>query len=176
MVQEILKELLESYKVSNHITEPELIVVNSFFQLMNEKEYCFNREDGGHITASAWIINPEKNAALFTHHKKLNKWFQLGGHCDGDFDVKAVALREAQEEAGIQDFSFLIPGIFDIDIHPIPNACEYHYDVRFLLHAHNNDFVVSEESHNLAWVAFEDIHSFVQEASVLRMNRKYMNL
>ena len=48
--------------------------------------------------------------------------------------------------------------IFDIDIHTIPenlkkNEPEHkHYDVRFLLKAPTEDFVVSEESNSLKWV------------------------
>lgn len=52
---------------------------------------CFERTlDVGHITASCWLLNKNKTHALLTHHKKLNAWFQLGGHCDGESDVLAV--------------------------------------------------------------------------------------
>ena len=39
------------------------------------------------------------------HHTKLDRWFQLGGHCDGEANVLAVALKEAQEESGIMDIA-----------------------------------------------------------------------
>ena len=93
-----------------------------------------------------------------THHKKLNKWLQLGGHSDGDPDTWKVALREATEESGIDNIAFVTRQIFDIDIHTIPenlkkNEPEHkHYDVRFLLKAPTEDFVVSEESNFLKWV------------------------
>ncbi len=172
----MLLDLLDNYKNSNHITHDELPVIEQFKKLLAEKPHCFDRQEGGHITGSAWIINPENSAALLTHHKKLNKWLQLGGHCDQNSDVAATALREAQEESGMQEFEFIISDIFDIDIHPIPNTCKYHYDVRFLLRAKDSNFVISEESHNLAWVPFDKMHEYAQEVSVLRMNRKYLTL
>lgn len=171
----MLLDLLKNYKNSKHITKDELPAIGQFEKLLAEKPRCFNREPGGHITASVWIINPENNAALLTHHKKFNFWLQLGGHCDGNPDVAATAIREAQEESGIQEFELIIPGIFDIDIHAIPNACKYHYDVRFLLRAKDSNFIISDESHDLAWVPFGRIQDYAQEESVLRMNRKHLS-
>ena len=54
----------------------------------------------GHITASAWIVNVARNKTLLTHHLKLDKWFQLGGHIESDdTDIFAACLREAKEES-----------------------------------------------------------------------------
>src|SRR5688500_13307290 len=55
----------------------------------------------GHITGAAWLVDAEGRRVLLTHHRKLNKWLQLGGHADGEADVRAVALREAEEESGL---------------------------------------------------------------------------
>lgn len=170
-----LQELVQEYKNSKRITTRELSCIARFEQLLSQKRDCFNRQEGGHITASAWIINPENSAALLTHHKKFNLWLQLGGHCDNNPYVAQTALREAQEESGIQEFDFIIPGIFDIDIHEIPNRCKYHYDVRFLLQAKGANFIISDESHDLAWVPFDRIQEYSSERSVLRMNKKYLN-
>lgn len=89
----------------------------------------------GHITASCWLVNKDNSKALLMHHAKLNMWVQLGGHCDGDSDVLAVALKEAQEESGIHDIIPVSTEIFDIDIHLLPahskEAGTLHYDVRF---------------------------------------------
>ncbi len=52
-------------------------------------EDCFKRElQIGHVTGSAWIVNKARDAALLTHHKKLNIWVQLGGHADGDANIQ----------------------------------------------------------------------------------------
>jgi 8-oxo-dGTP pyrophosphatase MutT (NUDIX family) len=117
---------------------------------------------------------------LLTHHRKLGLWLQLGGHADGDSDLARVALKEAEEESGLRDLA-LAPGIFDLDRHWIPQHREvpphWHYDVRFVVRAYGDEeaFVVSDESHDLAW---RDIAALADDpdadASVRRMARKWM--
>ena len=47
------------------------------------------------------IANPERTKVLLMLHKKFGRWQQFGGHCDGEVDVRNVALREFHEESGI---------------------------------------------------------------------------
>ena len=56
----------------------------------------------GHLTASAWVVNPERTHVLMAYHKLYNSWAWLGGHADGDWDLRRVAEKEAQEESGIK--------------------------------------------------------------------------
>ena len=63
---------------------------------------CFERSCvPGHVTGSAWLVSHDRSRFLLTHHRKLGRWLQLGGHSDGDPDTAQVALREAREESGI---------------------------------------------------------------------------
>ena len=41
----------------------------------------------GHLTGSAWIVSADRAWTLLTHHHKLDKWLQVGGHADGDGDL-----------------------------------------------------------------------------------------
>lgn len=120
---------------------------------------CFERSHAdGHITGSAWLLNPAGDRALLTLHRKLGLWVQPGGHADGDADVLRVALREAEEESGISGITPLSREIYDIDIHIIPphhptNTPEHiHYDVRYLLQAPHEQYRISDESVDLRWV------------------------
>jgi 8-oxo-dGTP pyrophosphatase MutT (NUDIX family) len=131
----------------------------------------------GHVTGSAWIVDAGRNRCLLTHHKKLNRWLQPGGHADGDADIAGVALREAYEESGLANLALVDPEIFDIDIHLIPlrqNEPEhFHYDVRFLIECGDDEgYVISEESHDLAWVPLSQIRTYSTEYSILRMVKK----
>lgn len=164
---------LMDYQVSRYMFPEEQQTVQQFINFVQTQPHCFERSNVGHITGSVWIVNKDFSKVLLTHHRKLKLWLQLGGHADGDTDIAAVALKEAQEESGIAEFTFLLPDIFDIDIHPIPNACAYHYDVRFLLQAQSEDFIISNESLNLAWVALENLFEYSSQRSIQRMYEKF---
>lgn len=131
----------------------------------------------GHLTGSAWIVSPDRTRTLLTHHLKLDKWLQLGGHADGDGDLLAVAVREAQEESGLTTFRVLSNDVFDLDRHWIPprqsDPGHYHLDLRFILEADPEEpLVLSSESKDLAWVAIADVTSLNPEESMARMVRK----
>ena len=84
---------------------------------------CLLRTCGpGHLTGSAWIVNAERTRTLLTHHRKLKKWLQLGGHADGDPDLLAVALREAREESGLAAVRAVAVEINVPDSHSFPAA------------------------------------------------------
>ncbi|MBL8857516.1 MAG: NUDIX hydrolase [Planctomycetes bacterium] len=129
----------------------------------------------GHLTASALILNHERTHALLTHHKKLDRWLQLGGHCDGDANLARVALREALEESGIADLR-IDPRVLDLDIHTIPSRGSerehLHLDVRFQILAPSGAKpVLSDESHALAWVSIGELGGLKSDESVLRLYR-----
>jgi 8-oxo-dGTP pyrophosphatase MutT (NUDIX family) len=112
------------------------------------------------------------------HHTKLNKWFQLGGHCDGDGNILNVALKEAQEESGIFHIKPISTEIFDIDIHTIPaNSKEpehEHFDVRFLLQVTSDEEVIqNKESKELRWIGLNLSDLPTDQHSVVRMFYKW---
>ncbi len=132
----------------------------------------------GHLTASALVVDADRTRALQTLHKKLGRWLQLGGHCDGDANLARVALREAIEESGIAglgiDGLVIDPVPIDLDIHVIPARAgepeHLHLDTRFLVMAPRGAReVASEESHDLAWFAPEDLSAISTDASVRRL-------
>ena len=152
-----------------------LEVLRKFVQ---ENEHCFERSLlVGHITGSAWIVDPAREQALLTHHGRLDKWMQLGGHADGDPNILQVALRESREESGIDGIRPVNESVFDVDVHEIPargaEPAHFHYDVRFLLEAdHRRPLQVTSESKALAWVKLTEVVKLTRERSVLRMVEK----
>jgi 8-oxo-dGTP pyrophosphatase MutT (NUDIX family) len=149
-------------------------------ELLDDAVDPFVRERvAGHFTASAWLVSNDGGRTLLTHHRKLDRWLQPGGHADGDRDLVRAALREAREESGLDGLR-VDRRIFDLDRHWIPErgaeAGHWHYDVRFVVRASSDEsFVVSEESHALAW---RDVAALAADASadasVRRMARKWL--
>ena len=155
----------------------EADTVSRFEAFVGAHPDCFRRSCRvGHVTGSAWLVDARGERALLTHHRKLGRWLQLGGHSDGDPDSLAVAMREAREESGLA-LRALDEAIFDLDVHRIPARGEepahLHFDVRFLLAAESERFRKNDESHALEWVPASGIRALTREESVLRMARKW---
>ncbi len=152
-----------------------------FAEFLDSAPDVFERShEIGHFTGSAWVASRDGLRVLLTHHRKLDRWLQPGGHADGDRDLARVALREAEEETGLRGLRIEGDEIFDIDRHRIParksDPEHWHYDVRYVVRAGEDEgFVVSEESHALAWRPVADLVEDVgTDASVRRMAAKWL--
>ena len=175
-----LMQLLDRYR-GRH--PDEMATIDRVRTLLDEDERCFFRDCfPGHITSSAWIVSRESRSVLLTHHRKLERWLQLGGHADGESDVLASALREAEEESGLRDFS-AIPRtgaceILDIDVHDIParasEPLHQHHDIRFLFEVSEAQVIRHQEneSKEVRWFLGDAIETHFDEESLLRMARK----
>lgn len=181
MHRQYLLNLLREYAAENAAEEAMRLRMVQFIQNHTD---CFERSlVPGHITGSAWMVNPARTHVFMLHHAKLNRWLQPGGHSDGNPDTLQVALRESHEESGIplQAIQAVLTGIFDVDIHTIParksEAEHEHFDVRFLLEADDRiPLIDSEESNEIAWIPLNEIKEKNNEESVLRMLRKMQSL
>lgn len=141
-----------------------------------ERELAGHAPEIGHVTGSAWIVNPQYTECVLLHHAKLGKWVQPGGHCDGDCDVMNVARREANEETGLNVIA-LQDGIFDVDIHEIPEywntPAHLHFDVRYLFQADpQQEIIFNHESRGVRWLTLDEAAELSNEESVLRMVQK----
>ena len=174
-----LCKLLQNFALKH---PEQKITADSMLAFILSTPHCFERSNtAGHMTGSAWLLNPAGDKALLTLHHNLQRWMQTGGHADSDPDLLRVALREAEEESGISGISPISPEIFDIDIHLIParpgrgEPAHYHYDVRYLLRAPHERFSISPESDALAWWGAADFATRATEldTSVLRMASKW---
>ena len=137
----------------------------------------------GHVTGSAWVVNPARTHVLLLHHRKHDQWFQPGGHADGDADILRVALRETSEETGMDPshIRLVTQALFDSDVHVIPASHRgprhSHYDIRFLVEM-DDDIAIpgNDESHDVRWVALDRVPRFNNNRSTLRMLDKTRQL
>lgn len=174
------REILALFERYRRIDPGASITIELFNAFVRDHPDCCERSLAiGHLTGSAWLVSRDGERVLLTHHRKLGRWLQPGGHADGNVNLTAVALQEALEESGLTGLS-VEPDIFDLDRHRIPahgtEPEHWHYDVRFVVRAGSNEaFVVGAESKDLAWreiVSIVDDESM--DASVRRMARKWL--
>lgn len=134
----------------------------------------------GHFTASAFVLSPDGSELFLIRHPKLGLWLQPGGHVEpDDGDLLAAARREVREEVGLVDAPLhpACPGVFDVDIHPIParkdEPAHEHFDVRFLFRAPAKELVrASEEVRGGRWVPLVAIEDAGSDGSVTRAAAK----
>lgn len=146
--------------------------------LVGDMENAFDRAHfaPGHVTASCFIVADDK--LLLHHHRRLNRWLQMGGHVELDEDPETAALREGREESGLDDLALAADGIFDLDVHVIPAANgepeHRHFDVRYVAHTASPDAVVIDpgESNDVAWVPLDRAAALMDEAASSRVIQK----
>lgn len=148
-------------------------------QFLEKTAQPYHRETtAGHMTASCWVVSPDHQQVLMMHHRKLDKWLQIGGHADGETNLIKVARQELEEESGAADFQLQSTAIFDVDVHLIPARKQepehFHHDVRFLFKADPNTLQLhpNHESKAMQWVRIKQIETLTQEPSILRMVEK----
>jgi len=176
-----LLQLLSQYRTTNVAESGNLNHTRLF---ITQHEDCFNTHLlPGHVTGSAWVVNQNYDRVLMLHHKKLNKWFQPGGHADSDHDIRRVALREVSEETGLDpsDINLVSEAIFDIDIHSVPDykgmPSHKHYDIRFLIQVDDSIVIPgNDESYDILWVELHDTQHFNHNLSTYRMMEKTRRL
>lgn len=99
----------------------------------------------GHLTGSAFILDPTCTKSVAIFHKKHAVWVQAGGHVeDHEPSLWEAARREAEEETGLTHLQYLplfpdAPNVpFDWDVHLIPHDTKrghgehFHYDCRYV--------------------------------------------
>lgn len=169
-----MKNAFEEIKTYQPKTLKQYLVQEKFLSFMEDNDDFLLRSNlEGHLTSSAFVIDKQKRKTLLIHHKKLDKWLQPGGHCDGDPDFLRVAIKEVFEETGlrIQSNGQVIKGL---DIHVIP---EYkgtpehkHYDVRYVFQSDSLlPLTQNHETKGLIWIQLDDLDKYMEDPSVLSL-------
>ena len=175
-----LRRELLSLELSNR--PAEVSYRDRMIELLDSCDNCFNRDAfPAHFTGSAFVVSADGKRVLMHHHRKLDRWLQFGGHCDGEADVLAVARREAHEESGISDLAVASGRPFDLDIHEIPafgsEPPHQHYDLRYVLVAPDHaEFRTSSESNQLRWFTCDEMKGLELDSGLQRLVEKWRAL
>ena len=160
-----LKNSIEKFNPFNEQEEVEkrimLKYINDFDDVLTRKnEY-------GHFTSSAFILNKERTKMLMIYHRIYNSWAWTGGHSDGDSDLLYVAMKEAKEETGITSVKPIKDDIYSLEIITVNGhekrgkyvGSHVHLNTTFLLEADENESIRIKEDENsgVKWVPIDEI-------------------
>lgn len=155
---------IENYHPYNEQEEADLAVMKT---LLKTEPDIFARENKtAHMTASSWLVNRTHDKVLMIYHNIYNSWAWTGGHADGERDLLAVAVREAQEETGVTDIRPVGSDIFSIEVLTVDGhekrgayvPSHLHLNVTYLLEADEEEVlrVKPDENSGVKWFSLED--------------------
>lgn len=121
----------------------------------------------GHLTASAWVVSPDRRYVLMAYHNLYDSWAWLGGHADGELDLQAAAAREAREESGIHTVKPLMNGPISLEILTVDGhekkgnyiSSHLHLNLTYLFEAEMDQALTAkpDENSGVAWIPVEEI-------------------
>lgn len=163
MSMKIVEEIIK-YRPCNEQEQRDKAVILAFLE--NNEDAFLRSNLIAHMTASAWIVNPERTKTLMVYHNIYDSWSWTGGHADGETDLLAVALKEAREETGIAHVRPVSPEIFSLEVLTVDGhekrgayvPSHLHLNVTYLLEAEESDtlHICKEENSGVAWFTLED--------------------
>lgn len=138
-----------------------------------------------HFTASSWIVTPARDRVLMAYHNLYDSWAWLGGHADGEADLLAVALREAQEESGLSDVRPVSAQPLSLEILPVTQhfkrgkfvSAHLHLNLTYLLEADPGAALhcKPDENSGVRWFRPEDVCAAVSEPPMRIIYQKLMD-
>lgn len=163
MADEMIQKIRE-YKPFNEQEERDREVL---LRLLSGVGDVYSRENlTAHMTASAWVVNENRDKVLMAYHNIYHSWSWLGGHADGERDLLAVALREVGEESGVIHVRPLSEEIFSLEILTVDGhekrgkyvPSHLHLNLTYLLEAREGDALSmkADENSGVAWFGLEE--------------------
>lgn len=138
-----------------------------------------------HFTASSIIVNPARTHTLMAFHNLYQSWAWTGGHADGDPDLLAVALREANEETGItglKPISRNIISLESLNVEPHIKRGQFvsahvHLNVTFALEADDALPIHSKPDENarVGWLPIAELADRVSEPYMIGIYQKILS-
>ena len=159
-----LLEELEEYRPWNEQEERDRA---ELLRRLRSGEALYTRDNAaGHLTASAWVVSPDRRQVLMAYHNIYDSWSWLGGHADGDRDLLAVAAREVREESGLTAVRPVSRSIYSVEILTVDGhekrgayvSSHLHLNVTYLLEADPADPVrcKPDENSRVGWFGLEE--------------------
>ena len=160
-----LKKQIEEYQPFNEQEEKDKDEI--LWQICASKSILTRENKNAHFTVSAWIVNKDRRKVLMAYHNIYQSWAWLGGHADGNADLKHVILKEIEEESGLTDVRFVSEDIFSLEILTVAGhekkgeyvSSHLHLNVTYLLEADMETPIRIKEDENsqIGWISVDEI-------------------
>ena len=160
-----LKKQIEEYEPFNEQEEKDKEEI--LRQICASKSILTRENKNAHFTVSAWIVNKDRRKVLMAYHNIYQSWAWLGGHADGNADLKHVILKEIEEESGLTDVRFVSEDIFSLEILTVAGhekkgeyvSSHLHLNVTYLLEADMETPIRIKEDENsqIGWILVDEI-------------------
>ncbi len=171
-------QLYEELSKFKPYDEEEKNSLNIMLDYAKKDEDILTRDnDEAHVTVSAWILNKDRAKVLMIYHNIYDSWAWIGGHADGDGDLKRVVLKEIEEETGVKNVSFLSDGIYGINVLPVERHLKrgkyveehLHLDVAYVLEANESEALRKKDDENsgVKWIPIDKLREYVTEEKML---------
>ena len=175
-----LKEQIEHFEPFNEQERADkemmLEYINTFKDVLTRKnKMC-------HFTASSWIVNKERTKVLMIYHNIYQSWAWTGGHSDGDENLLHVALKEAQEETGLQNLKVLKQDIYSLEIVTVDCHIKrgkfvpshLHLDCCYLFEADENEplRIKEDENSGVKWIDINKVTEITNEPKMVPIYQK----
>ena len=178
-------ELVDALNRFRPCNEQEETDKKQILSLLSSEQDLYTRDNPvAHLTASSWVVSPDRKQVLLVYHNLYRSWAWMGGHADGDRDLCRVALRETREESGLQDLTLVSPDIFSLESLTVDGhekrgkyvSSHLHLNVTYLLEADPRQpiRVKPDENSGVAWFPVEEVTGKVSEPWM--MQRIYSKL
>lgn len=168
-----MKKLIETIERFCPLCEQEARDRESMLTFLAANPDAATRENRtAHLTASAWAVNPARDKVVMIYHNIYRSWSWTGGHADGDFDLRAVALRELCEETGARGRAVssepLSLEVLTVDGHIKRGAyvsSHLHLNLTYLIEADETEplRIKPDENGGARFIPVSQVASFVSE-------------
>ena len=157
-------EQIKAYRPWNEQERQDQVLILDFLRKNSDAFYRTNLL--AHMTASAWVVNPQRSKVLMVYHRLYDSWSWAGGHADGEEDLLAVALREVREETGVQRLRPVTEEIYSLEVLTVDGHEKHgryvpshlHLNVTYLLEAEEDQplRICEAENSGVAWFSLAD--------------------
>ena len=176
-------EQIKAYRPWNEQERQDQVLILEFLRKNSDAFYRTNLL--AHMTASAWVVNPQRSKVLMVYHRLYDSWSWAGGHADGEEDLLAVALREVREETGVQRLRPVTEEIYSLEVLTVDGHEKHgryvpshlHLNVTYLLEAEEDQplRVCEAENSGVAWFSLADALSASTEPWFIERIYKKLN-